>query len=878
MKADDIRDKFLSFFEKREHRIIESDSLVPDDPTLLFTSAGMVQFKDIFWGELEPKYKRAATCQKCFRTNDIENVGKTAYHHTFFEMLGNFSFGDYFKEGVIELAWEFVTEKLGLPPQKLWVSVYREDEESYQIWRDKIGIPKKRIEKLGKDENWWGPVGDTGPCGPDTEIFYDAGKPLSCGPDCRGVACDCNRFNELWNLVLMQYEAGVDGSLEPLKKKNIDTGMGLERTATVMQGVESDFETDIFQPIVKKVEALSLRKMGQEEQVARNVIADHIRGLVFLIADGVVPSNEGRGYVLRRVLRRTVRQGLNLDIDENFLHQLIPQVIKTLGDQYPEIVERKELVENILKSEEDNFRETLQDGEKRFSQILKEVRGGVLPGEKVFELYDTYGFPPELTQEMAGESGLQVDMKGFEKEMEKQKERSRALHKAGATSTSTSSAKSWMEHPPTEFKYESYCLNSEIIGLYVETDGIRKRQNELNKGELGYLIFKKTPFYAESGGQIADSGKLTNCKQEGEAKVMDVQKEDDLFLHQVEVLKGTFSKGDECTLSIDLDKRKRTARNHTATHILHTALRNILGNHVIQSGSMIAPDTLRFDFNHYQSLSDEEIEKIEDKVNQIILANLPVKMVEKSYPEAKKMGAIAHFEEEYRGKEKVRVIQIGEEPDTFSRELCGGTHVDNTGKIGGFKILSEEGIAAGTRRIRAATGENLIEYLRTREKKLEELAKMLETSTKDLESRVKKALQEKEDLEKTVEKLKGKLLVQKRKELLSKAESFKGIKMVSAETEFSAEDLKVLADQLLSKLGKGIVILGGKNQNQAHLVCKVSDELTPQVDAGKIINQMAKIIDGGGGGNPRMAFGGGKEPGKINQALSKGLEVLKEMM
>jgi len=693
--STELRQAYLGYFRRHGHAVLPSSSLVPDDPTLLFTSAGMVQFKDLFWGKVAPAHPRVTTCQKCFRTTDIERVGTTAYHHTFFEMLGNFSFGDYFKLEAIELAWRFLTQELSLPQEKLWVSVYEEDDEAYAIWRERIGIPPERIVRLGKDHNWWGPVGDRGPCGPDSEIFWDWGLPFcdkSCGP-----ACDCGKFSEIWNLVFMQYDAHPDGTLSELAKKNIDTGMGLERMSAVLQGVTSNFDTDLFHPIIEEIEA-SLPSPVTDHR-SRNLIADHARAVVFLVADGVKPGNEAQGYVLRRILRRMVRAADVLGLKEGRLRSLVEPVVDAFGHVYPEIEERRSLVAQVIAHEEKTFRRTLRSGEARLREALAGLsRGESVPGRIVFELYDTCGFPPELTEEIALEQGFTVDKVGYHREMESQRARSRHVHEVTAVGSGVGSGSVSAEVlRQTEFLgYATLEVEAELV-VATESDA----------GSL--LTFTRTPFYAEAGGQIADTGWIENLSRPGRAEVLDVQRSPQGVLHKVRVAEGEFHQGDRCRLVVDEVRRRAIERAHTATHLFHAALRRALGEHVIQAGSSVGPEEFRFDFTHFAALSPTELGQVEELAFAPVLQDLAVGVEELTIEEAKKKGAIAHFEEEYRGKERVRVVGV----PGVSRELCGGTHVGRTGEIGLIVILAEEAVAAGTRRLRVVVGETARRYLAT---------------------------------------------------------------------------------------------------------------------------------------------------------------------
>ena len=857
----------MSFFERNGHKRLPSASLIPEDPTLLFTSAGMVQFKDIFWGKLPPKYPRVTTCQKCFRTTDIERVGTTAYHHTFFEMLGNFSFGDYFKEGAIRLAWEFLTRELSLPPERLWVSVYEEDEEAGEIWRDVIGVPPEKIVRLGKEHNWWGPVGGQGPCGPDTEIFWDWGEEHACGPDCQGPACDCQRFSEIWNLVFMQYDAQPDGTLLELKRKNIDTGMGLERTCAVLQGVMSDFDTDLFRPICQEIEASVTRdalRVTRYESL-RNLIADHIRALVFLIADGVLPGNEKQGYVLRRVLRRAVRAADRLELSEGILVRLVEPVVATLGSVYPEIVERRKLVEQVLTQEERAFRRTLRAGENRLRELLSTLSAGeVLPGEAAFELYDTYGFPLELTEEIAAEAGVSVDRAGFQEAMDRQRARSRSVasYQGGASSEEVVAAR------VTPFLgYQTLEAEAELVAI-LDRDG-----GELPAAGPGEakLVLSATPFYAEAGGQIADTGWVENLSREGRAEVVDVQTSPQGTLHFVRVVQGEFRPGDRCRLRVDEGRRRAIERAHTATHLLHAALRKVLGEHVIQAGSWVGPEELRFDFTHFSSLTPEELSQVEQEAFRPVLADIPLKIQEMSLEQAKAYGAIAHFEEEYRGKERVRVVEV----PGVSKELCGGTHVRRTGEIGPLVVLSEEAVAAGTRRIRALVGERARRQLVEIRDQRRALARLLGVPEAELPQAVEKLTSEVSRLRKELAAREERLAALQAQELAAQAQEVGGVKLLGAVVDGGPEAAKRLADLLAERLGDCGVILGTRAGDRGMVVAKVT---APGLNAGELVRVAATELGGKGGGRPTFAQGGGPQAANLPAAIERALQLAREKL
>ena len=841
--------------------------MIPDDPSMLFTSAGMVQFKDVFWGHREPEVDRVTTCQKCFRANDIERVGETWYHHTFFEMLGNFSFGAYFKRGAIELAWDFVTDVLHFDEENLWVSVYETDSEAYQIWRDVIGVPEAKITRLGKDENWWGPVGDSGPCGPDSEIFYDAGEEYRCGPDCEGVACDCNRFNELWNLVFTGYQMDRDGEVRELERQNIDTGMGLERVAAVLQGVDSDFEIDIFRPLITEIkEIIGLNSYTPEQTSYVHRIGDHLRGAAFLISEGVIPANEGRGYVLRRILRRAVQAGDRLGMKETFLVSALPPILDTMGETYPELVERRDLIENVIDHEEGNYRNTLNEGEQLFYRLasdLKENDRSMVPGEDAFRLYDTHGLPLTFLEELAEEEDLDVDMEGFRREMKKQRQRSRS--KQGESDELHEVA----DVPETEFLgYETDVLEARVIAL------IRKGEEakELREDEEGTLVLDRTPFYAEAGGQVSDVGRIE--KEEARAEVREVQERNGVYYHATKVVSGAIAEGDRVKAAIDAQKRRSTERNHTGTHLLHQALQQVLGPHVVQSGSKVAPGELRFDFNHFEIPAEEEKEEVEDLVNEAILSDkkVTVDWVE-SVEKAKELGASAHFEEEYRGKEKLRTITV----EDFSKELCGGTHVSRTGQIGGFAIQSIETIASGIRRIRAVTGRNFLSDYRSQRDLLGRLADLAGSGRTDLVERFESILTEEEKLREELERKTERLLATLKERVLEKAETEAGVKLVATRPNVDASDLKRLADHVEAEI-EGVVILGTTESDSASVVCKVSEGYTELLNAGEIVREASAVLGGGGGGSPAFAQGGGPNKDKLDEALSSGANIARNAL
>ncbi|MCI2426828.1 alanine--tRNA ligase [Candidatus Acetothermia bacterium] len=868
MKASQLRRLFLDFFVAHGHKVLPSSSIVPDDPTLLFTSAGMVQFKEIFQGERQPLFPRVATCQKCFRATDIEKVGKTTYHHTFFEMLGNFSFGDYFKEEAIALAWKFLTHELGISPENLWVSVYEEDNEAYSIWQDSIGIPSAKIIRSGKEDNWWGPVGGSGPCGPDTEIFYDFGVEKACGPECSGINCDCARFLEIWNLVFIQYDAQPDGRLLPLKQTGIDTGMGLERTAALLQGVASDFEIDIFRPLIEQIETVYSGKIEGEQIVPRNLIADHIRAIVFLIAAGVVPASDKQGYVLRRILRRTVRAGEMLHLAPGVLSQFVDPVVETMSKTYPEIELRCTLAKRIITIEESTFRRTLLAGERMLEEIIPALLAQnkkIIPGKQVFELYDTYGFPIEMTQEIAAAANIEIDQRGFEMEMVRQKNRSRSVKRE---SVSAREIDPIHKNESLFYGYTADTVESEILQIIPSQREDSPPSLMLRTGEEGIILVRQTPFYAESGGQIADTGEIENKTRHGKGQVFDVQQDTyGRFLHRVKVIQGEFSSQDQCLLKIDRERRRSIERNHTATHLLHTALRQILGEHVVQSGSLVTQEELRFDFNHFEPVTPAELVAVENLANSIVLADIEVETMEMSLPAARALGVIAHFAEEYEGKELVRVVRVGR----FSAELCGGTHVRRSGEIGLIKILSEASVAAGTRRIHAVTGEGILRWLRSETDILTQLRSEL---GKDPGQGLSRLLEEKEQLQAQVIRLTQDLLCEKRAAFLRQGEKIDNVMLFAGRLDMGIDELKMMVDILTAEAPHSVALLIGNNGDRAVAVCKVTANIN-EVVAGKVVKEIAALLGGGGGGSRTFAQGGGPDVNKIDAALKKGSAMIR---
>jgi alanyl-tRNA synthetase len=881
MKSSEIREKFLRFFEERGHLIAPSDSLVPDDPTLLFTSAGMVQFKPFFLGERVPPRTRIATCQKCLRTGDLEVVGTTPFHHTFFEMLGNFSFGDYFKEEAITWAWEFVTKVLGLDPDKLWASVYIHDDEAYEIWHKKIGLSENRIVRLGEKTNYW-PAnapseGPNGPCGPCSEIFVDFGPKVGCGRSTCNPACDCGRFSEVWNLVFTQYNREDGGVLTPLPKKNIDTGAGLERLAAVLQGTETNFETDLFLPIIQEASSIAGVQYGENDDadIALRVIADHSRAITFCISDGVMPSNVGRGYVLRRIIRRAMLKGRSLGLEEPFLDRLVPVVVSIMEEPYPELREREAHICRTVRAEEEKFLRTLDMGLQKLEEsISRLVSAGTteFPGMEAFVLYDTYGFPIELTQEIAAEHGLTVDMQAFDDAMEEQRRRAReGSDIADAVFVGTLGALAEIEKssPATEFVgYQSLSCSAKVVGI-------------LKNGELTDLaradqrvdiVLDKTPFYPEGGGQVPDIGVITS--DTAEFQVENTQRVGSLIVHSGKVVSGELSVGSEVLASVDKALRWSTMRNHTATHLLHKALRMMLGDHVVQAGSLVEPSRLRFDFTHPVAVTPGELIEVEKIVNEEILADDPVEAYETTLEQAKADGAMALFSEKYGGT--VRVIKIG----NFSKELCGGTHVSRTSQIGFFKILSESSVGAGLRRIEAVTGTAAYEYVRERERLLSEVAEMLKTTPSQIPEAVNRLLDSLRVAEHQIEELQKKSAASKADELIGMASKIGDINFIGARVDTSDMDvLSSLADALADRLGTAVIVLGASADNKALFVSKVTPDLVKRgFHAGNIIREVAKVAGGGGGGKPDFAQAGGRDISKLDDAIAKARELIEHQI
>jgi len=854
--SNELRRAFLDYFVDKGHEEVASSSLIPvNDPTLLFTNAGMVQFKDVFLGAEARASSRATSSQRCVRAggkhNDLENVGYTARHHTFFEMLGNFSFGDYFKREAINYAWEFVTQVLGLPPEKLWCTVYTDDDEAASIWLDEIGIAKNRFGRLGESENFWS-MGDTGPCGPCTEIFYDHGPDIPGGPPGSADA-EGDRYIEIWNLVFMQFDRNAEGKLTPLPKPSVDTGMGLERLAAVMQGVHSNYEIDLFAALITAAaEATATEDL---ESKSLRVIADHIRACSFLITDGVLPSNEGRGYVLRRIIRRAIRHGYKLGTQDPFFHSLVASVEIAMGHAYPELHDKRGHVERVLLQEEQRFAETLAQGMRLLEDATDKLgKGGTIPGETVFKLYDTFGFPEDLTADYAREHGYEVDHAGFEASMSVQRNKAKQ-----ASQFKTIGQNAPRLDQATEFLgYEQLAADAAVTAVF---DGDGAPVDTLAAGEDGMLVLAETPFYAESGGQVGDTGTLS--ANGARFDVSDTQKLGSAFGHIGRVTEGSITIGDKVNAAIDGERRAAIVLNHSATHLMHAALRKVLGDHVQQKGSLVAPDKLRFDFSHYEPVTPEQLTEIETMVNDQVRSNGAAQTQVLSYDDAIAAGALAFFGEKYG--DKVRVLGIGD----FSTELCGGTHVTRTGDIGLFKITSESGIASGVRRIEAVTGRGALAWVNGSERTLREAAAVLKGGRDDVPGKLSQLVDRTRQLEREVAELKTRLAAGSSRNLLDDVKTVSGVKLLVARIDGAdSQALRASADSLKDKLGSGVVVLGGVEGDKVRLVAGVTSDLTSRFKAGEIIKPIAKQVGGSGGGRPDFAQAGGTEPEQLDAALA----------
>lgn len=860
MTGNEIRKAYLDFFESKKHLKLHSFSLVPEnDPSLLLIGAGMAPLKPYFTGKLVPPSYRVTTSQKCIRTGDIDNVGRTARHHTFFEMLGNFSFGDYFKKEAITWAWEFLTEVLELDTNKLYVTVYPEDEEAYDIWHNIVGLADERIFKL--EDNFW-EIGE-GPCGPDSEIFYDLGPERGCGKPTCNVGCDCDRYLEIWNLVFTQFNKTKDGSYEPLEKKNIDTGAGLERLASVIQQKESNFETDLLFPIMQRVIDVCRGDYNNKEQkIAVKVIGDHIRAVTMMIGDGILPSNEGRGYVLRRILRRAVRFGRVLGIEEAFLADLVDIVIDMYKEAYPELAERKELIKTVIATEEAQFSATLAQGLELLNAMIEDVDGtGVLAGEKVFKLYDTFGFPVELTEEIVQEHGMTIDHDGFDKAMKAQQERARAARAKVSAKVATPDTTGLDQSALVK---DENAVNARVVLIGIDGAAVERAE----KDTAITIILDKTPFHAEGGGQIGDTGYITGPS--GKAEVTDTKSLANGLTYMIAIVtEGSLSKGDEVDITVDKVRNLDIARNHTATHLLQAALRKVLGTHVNQAGSLVTPERLRFDFTHFSPMTNEELAEVEKEVNRQIMKNVDLEIEEMPVDDAIKKGAMALFGEKYG--DIVRVVNV----PGFSCELCGGSHVPNTSVIGSFRIVGESGTGTGIRRIEAVTGKAAHERAVADAVLLQEAATLLKSKEADIPAKIEQLLTALKEAEREVAQLSHKLATSSLDDILAAKEEIHGVSVTAASvTVDSAEGLRDMADMVLDKVG-GIVLLGAVQGDKVSFVCKVDKELTKQgYHAGKIVKAAAVAAGGGGGGRPDMAQAGGKDPQKLEEALKAGKEAV----
>ncbi len=857
MGLNEIREKFLSFFESKGCLRLGSFPLIPkDDNSLLLINSGMAPMKAWFTGAKTPPRKRVTTCQKCIRTPDIERVGKTARHGTFFEMLGNFSFGDYFKHEAINWAWEFITEVMQIPKEVLWITVYEDDDEARDIWINEVGVDPERVVKMGKEDNFW--EHGTGPCGPCSEIHVDRGEQYSCGPNCK-IGCDCDRFMEIWNLVFTQFDKQEDGTYERLANPNIDTGMGLERLAAYKQGVANLFEVDTVQGVMKHICKIANTEYKKDDKtdVSLRVITDHIRSTVMMISDGVIPSNEGRGYVLRRLLRRAARHGKLLGIDKPFLYTVADTVINESETAYPELAEKRDYIKNIVKIEEERFDATIDKGLAVLEEYLENSKE--ITGEQAFKLHDTYGFPLDLTIEIAEEKGIKVDTDGFDAAMKNQKMTARTSRKDGSSWEAEDELKFENAEKTVFDGYSTLEETSKITGLAKDSE----ISDSLKKGDKGVIVTEKTPFYAEMGGQVGDIGKITS--DGAIAKVVDTKKSaDGHFMHEVEVEDGEFKIGGSVTLKVCRKNRMAIGRNHSATHLLHKALKEELGTHVAQAGSLVTPNHLRFDFSHFEAMTKEQLKNVEKKVNEKILESLPIITKEMPIEEAKKLGAAAQFGEKYG--DTVRVVSMGD----YSVEFCGGTHLENTAQIGLFKLISESGVAAGVRRIEAVTGAGVLEYIEKKDKLIEDTAQAMKSNPNDIAERAAALVNEAKELSRELESAKAGKAVSLAQDLIKTAENINGINVITAKIDgMGADDLRTLGDSLKDKEPNLVLVLAGVNGDKATLVAMATKEAVAKgANAGKIIKEVAKTAGGGGGGKPDSAQAGAKDLSKLDEALA----------
>lgn len=876
MDSRGIREKFLQYFRDHGHEVVKSSSLVPkDDPTLLFTNAGMVPFKNLFLGLEKRGYTRAASSQKCVRAggkhNDLDEVGYTNRHHTFFEMLGNFSFGDYFKEEAIEMAWELLTVGYGLPEDKLWVSIYTDDDEAYKIWNEHIGVPHERITRFGEEDNFWS-MGDTGPCGPCSEVYIDQGPEVGCGKSTCKVGCDCDRYLELWNLVFTQFNREPDGSLIPLPKPNIDTGMGLERLAAVLQGVYSNYDTDLFSDIIKLIEELAGSRYGQDAKcdISFRVLADHCRAAAFLIADGIMPSNEGRGYVLRRVIRRALRYGQILGIKGTFLHRLTDTVVEVMGPDYPELQQSRRFVDEVVINEEKRFEDTLFHG---LSVLKEEIDGlrtkgqSIIPGGLAFRLYDTYGFPPDLVKDIARDEDLTVDLVGFDQAMAEQRAASQRSWK-GSGQEEIPEIYRRLDASGVECQflgYETLMAQAKVISLL--QDG--KEVDSARAGNQVEIILDRTPFYGEAGGQIGDTGWIAgdSCRVEIEDSL---RYPANLIIHKGKLIEGMLSPGDTVKAMVDEKRRNSIAHNHTATHLLQAALRQTLGEHVKQAGSFVGPERMRFDFTHFAQITPERLKELEMLVNLNIQKNLPVTTRIMPRDEAFELDAIALFEERYG--DQVRVLTIG---DGLSQELCGGTHVKSTGEIGVFFLVSEGAVASGIRRIEGLTGEGAIREIQKEVDNLKAVSGLLKTTPDQLATRVEHFIDIQKQKEREIESLKARLATKQSEDIITTAREVNGVKVISHEVAAdNPKDLRDFGDHLRDKLESGIIVLGARDKDKVFLQCRVTPDLLTRFNAGNIIKELSVLVGGRGGGRKDMAEGGGTKVSELKKALSKVYDII----
>ncbi len=875
LKVRDLRDSFIEYFKKQQHKHIHSSPLIPqDDPTLLFTTAGMVQFKPMFAGTVKLDYTRAASIQKCLRTSDLENVGKTKRHCTFFEMLGNFSFGDYFKEEAIKFAWEYSVDVLKFEADKIWISIYKDDDEAFEIWNQQIGVPEERIVRLGKKDNFWGPAGDSGACGPCSELHIDKGEAAGCGsPDCK-PGCNCGRYMEYWNLVFNQFFQDTDGKQIPLPQTGIDTGMGLERLATICQDVQSIFETDELKSLVDFVcKELNLKYEG-ENITPVNVLVEHARALTFAMTDGAYPSNEGRGYVLRRVLRRALRFGQQLGIKEPFVYKIVDPIVKIMGDYYPEIVSSAKNIKNVLEGEEKRFLETIDNGMQKLDEIIKNIsqsKEKKISGKNAFILYDTYGFPVEMTQEIAEETGLQVDMDAFEKEMEAQRNRGKKSWKGADLDFEKAMTELSKIAGKTEFAgYDNESIESHIINM---SDG-KGEISSLAQGDSGYIVTEKTAFYAESGGQVGDTGHIRT--QTGNIfNVINTKKVNNTFVHFGQAGKGRINTGDKVITEIDILKRNLIKANHTATHLLQAALQKVLGSHVKQAGSAVDAERFRFDFSHFEAMSHEQVREVEMLVNEKIHENLIVETKQMQLEAALKLGAMAEFGEKYA--DQVRVVSAGD----FSKELCGGTHVDNTGKIGIFKILKESSPGAGVRRIEGVTMKGVLERYNVQEDIVGVLGKELNVPEKEITAKVVDLVRKNSELSKEIEKMKSKNMASGVDDIIANAIDVNGVKVIKHQFDegTNVNDMRSLADIIRSKEQNSLTIFGAIVNHKAMLLASTTAIVVEKgIDCGAIIKAISPLVGGGGGGRKDMAQAGGKNPAELKKALETGVDIVRKMI